>query len=34
VEVSDEAVKVKLDREDGVEVLELNIILPDSEQKD
>ncbi|MFZ5467358.1 MAG: cell division topological specificity factor MinE [Pseudomonadota bacterium] len=34
VEVSDEAVKVKLDREDGVEVLELNIILPDSEAKD
>lgn len=34
VAVSDDAVKVKLDREDGVEVLELNIILPDSEARD
>ncbi|MEW6446047.1 MAG: cell division topological specificity factor MinE [Pseudomonadota bacterium] len=33
VNVSDEAVKVKLDREDGVEVLELNIVLPDSDPK-
>lgn len=31
VQVDDEAVKVKLDREDGVEVLELNITLPDSD---
>ncbi|MEW6765341.1 MAG: cell division topological specificity factor MinE [Pseudomonadota bacterium] len=33
VNVSDEAVKVKLDREDGVEVLELNIVLPESDPK-
>ncbi|TQV61840.1 MAG: cell division topological specificity factor MinE [Halothiobacillaceae bacterium] len=31
VNVSDESVKVKLDREDGVDVLELNITLPDSD---
>lgn len=34
VQVDDEAVKVKLEREDGVEVLELNIVLPDADSKD
>ncbi len=33
VEISDEAVKVKLDHDDGVEVLELNIVLSDAEPR-
>lgn len=34
VTVSEDMVKVRLDHVDGVDVLELNIILPDSEAKD